>query len=608
MAVNKYSGLAQTFDTSQIVQQAVQSTNLLAQQQAQISQQQAQQKADAMKSLSDQASQFALKDAEQRIQIKKEKDAAIKSLLDEVGAVDMSGILPRHNEYIMEEYKALEEYVAENVNDIYNPADNPAKYTEFKRKKGQLIKDISKSKSLVAKIAKDTEELASNELYQNRWQANKEQIQSLTTLSLDNENYSTLATAPLKAGIDSDEYMRGIGTKIQPQGGSYSIESVDGKQLLVVKDNVLDYEQLVNFYEGELSSNKGRLAVAERYNIDNYDALNDKQKRAIAEDFAKQTREYLKNDIKVTNVTASDSGGGGSTPSDAIVDLVPYAIGQNTLAAFGDASADMVAIPLSNGGTALFDRVVEKKEGQQGTTERLMYMGSVLEDENMERSFSVADIDISQLPPEIRGVFGSNIDTRANNTYNQILDKINEQSGNTANDKASLEALKKKYKVNTISEVAQAQFNEKFKDKKAREWLSEINAKEFGDKSADIKTTVDGSEVGSKMSDVNESIKNVISSASTKGDKKTITFGVGNDAYSITVEAMSGNAFDVKSGDITLLGKNDTQGKTPEEISNMIYNKIQGDLRLRASYSTRYSFGLDNSGQSGPQGGGAPLD
>ena len=607
MAVNKYSGLAQTFDTSQIVQQAVQSTNLLAQQQAQISQQQAQQKADAMKSLSDQASQFALKDAEQRIQIKKEKDAAIKSLLDEVGAVDMSGILPGHNEDIMKEYKELEEFVAQNVNEIYNPADNAAKYTEFKRMKGHLIKNISKSKSLVATIAKQTEELASNELYQNRWRPNEQQIRALTTLDLDDPNYSTLSTAPLKAGIDSDEYMRGIGTKIQPQGGSYSIESKGGKELLVVKDNVLDYKQLVNFYESELSSNKGRLAVAERYDIDNYDALNDKQKRAIAEDFANQTQKYLENDIKVTNVTASDSGGGGSTTSEAAVDLVPYAIGQNTFAAFGDASADMVAVPLSNG-TALFDRVVEKKEGEAGTTERLMYMGSVLEDENMGRSFSVADIDILELPPEIREAFGGNIDNRANNTYTQILDKINEQSGKTAADKVSLEALKKKYGVGNIADVAQAQFNEMFKGGPPREWLSQINAKEFSDKSADIITSVDGTDVGTKMSDVNESIKNVISSASTKGDKKTITFGVGDNAYSITIEAMSGNAFEVKSGDGTLLDKNATLGKSAEDISNMIYNKIQRDLRLRASYSTKYSFGFDNSGQADPQGGGAPFD
>lgn len=602
MAVNKYSGLAQTFDTSQIVQQAVQSTNLLAQQQAQISQQQAQQKADAMKSLSDQASQFALKDAEQRIQIKKEKDAAIKSLLDEVGAVDMSGILPAHNEAIMAEYKELEEFVAENVNEIYNPSNNTAKYTEFKRKKGQLIKDISKSKSLVATIAKNTEELASNELYQNRWKRNEQQIRALTTLALDDADYSTLSTAPLKAGIDSDEYMREIGTKIQPQGGSYSIESVGGKELLVVKDNVLDYEELVNFYEQELASNKGMLAVGQRWDIDNYNTLSEEKKRAIAEDFASQTAKYLKNDIKVTNVTASDSGGGGSTPSDATVDLVPYAIGENTFAAFGVDSSDLVAVPLSNGGTALFDRVVE-----EGTTERLMYMGSVLDD-GLERKFSVADISPSDLPPAITEAFGNSITLNANDVYNQILDKINEQTGNTAGDKASLEALKKKYGVDNIADVAQAQFNERFKDKKAREWLSQIDAKEFSDGAADIITSVDGTNVSSKMSEVNQSIENVISSLSSKGDKRTITFGTGNDAYSMTIEAMSGGAFDVKSGDINLLDKNDTQGKSPEQISNMIYNKIQGDLRLRASYLTQYSFGVNNSNQASPQSGGAPLD
>lgn len=606
MAVNKYSGLAQTFDTSQIVQQAVQSTNLLAQQQAQISQQQAQQKADAMKSLSDQASQFALKDAEQKIQIKKEKDAAIKSLLDEVGAIDMSGILPGHNEEIMAEYKELEEFVAKNINDIYNPSNNTAKYTEFKRKKGQLIKDISKSKSLVATIAKKTEELASNELYQNRWRRNKQQIEALTTLSLNDPDYSTLSTAPLKAGIDSDEYMREIGTKIQPQGGNYSIESVGGKELLVVKDNVLDYEQLVNFYEAELSSNKGQLAVAERYNIDNYDVLDNEKKRAIAEDFASQTAKYLENDIKVTNVT-DDSDSGGGRAGEGRVDLVPYAIGQNTFASFGDASSDLVAVPLSNGGTALFDRVVEKKEGQEGTTERLMYMGSVLDD-GLERKFSVDDISPSDLPPAITEAFGNSITLNANDVYNQILDKINEQPGNTADYKASLEALKKKYGVDNIADVAQAQFNERFKDKKAREWLSQIDAKEFSDGAADIITSVDGTNVSSKMSEVNQSIENVISSLSSKGDKRTITFGTGNGAYSMTIQAMSGGAFDVKSGDINLLDKNDTQGKSPEQISNMIYNKIQGDLRLRASYLTQYSFGVNNSNQASPQSGGAPLD
>lgn len=604
----KSLGLAQTADFSGLVQQNIQSIQSLSQQEVASQNRLAEQQIQDTKSLTDLQISGAKNIVESRVKNqavlmqeaakkKKERDDAVKSLLDEASGVDMTGARQNDMVGLTQQYNSLVEFVTENVDQIYNPADDPQKYSEYKSNLNELTKYAQMSKQRQAFVNELIGDLADKEQYQQRAVENKELIQKVQNTPMFkedgsfNEEFTTVGNTKLKSGVGFVDAAANFAKGFKTEEGQLYATTVNGEKVLVTDSGQLSRQKLEDFAVQFLSSTNGTLAMGERYSRDKaFSLLTEEEKQQAVDDFVNVMIPYLDSEISAKFFPDESSGGGGSYDTPLRLDYVPYVLGKTSLGLSENSEysgAQTVVVKLNNGSEAIM--MVNKSRNEEGelTDANALHLGNIVVDENGEKRISATAIAPELLPDDFRSAYTYK---KPEVAASQILSDINTLAP-SAKSKINVENILKKYNASDLPSVLESQLNTYIKEKGWGAFVNESQLLDGSTSNQKVEFALGGSDpVETSLDVLNDEMTKAFVDVQQTKDTGNITINVGQNTYSFAIEWSGNAAFKVfdASGRVVLSEKSAIGD--PQYASKMLYNKIYNQIANKAIYSGRYDF------------------
>lgn len=555
---------------------------------------------------------------EREVQKKKEKDAAIASVINDISDIDTSGVRQVDMTGMTREYEDLQDFVMENYEAISNPGKNPEVYGEYRKRKQMILRNVSLSKQAAKQEISLSEQLSSSDLYQARYQENTEFIKNLHNTSIYsstdagnvsmNEDFNTVLGATLKAGVSFNDLAKDYAKDIETDGNNFYVTQQNGEKLLVVQNGKISDENLATYAANVLASNKGSLALGEKFQYDGgFNNLSEEGKQAAINEFVNAMRPFLPEELKVSGLGDAEGYGDNEdlfVPRDR--NLVAHMFGKaSTSGLKGDSgtitASNIISVPL-NDGTRMLINDYDTELGDGEKQERRSIVGFV----DSEGNYSInkegyEDMVSADMRYLVEGSQPPNEFVRSLN------DNLNRESGK---NEVSNEEYMKRWNASTMAEAIQNSINDKldrgenvFNEHNVKSPVRTVLFKYSGDTSGENipLNTRDGSP------DLKGKFGDTIDSLLKEPDKaqSTIQIGIGDEIKDFTIVKMSGNkSFQVKYGGTVILDHEELtrdvitrwvshENLTADDvakISDKIYSKIYNGYLRKANFQNTDTF------------------
>lgn len=606
----KSLGLAQAVDLSGLVQQNVQSIQSLSQQEIASQNRLAEQQIQDTKSLSDLQISSATNIVESKIKNqailmqeaakkKKERDEAVKSLLDEASSVDMTGARQTDMVGLTTQYNSLVDFATENVDQIYNPADDPKKYSEYKSQLNQLTKYSQMSKQRQTFINKLIEDLADKDQYQQRAVENKElilKVQNTPMFNEDgsfNEEFTKVGNTKLKSGVGFVDAAANFAKGFKFEEGQVYATTVNGEKVLITENDQLSREKLEDFAVQFLSSTNGTLAMGERYSRDKaFSLLTDEEQQQAVDDFVNVMIPYLDSSI-TAKFFPSEGGSGGSAPDPMSMNYVPYVLGENGIGLAENskyAGTQTVVVDLKDGGQAVMMIAKSRNEEGEVTSSNALHLGNIVTDQNGDKRISATAIAPSDLPDDFKAIYPY---INPEQSASQILDDLN-LTAPQAKNKINRDKLQNNYNVGSLAGVLESQLNS-FIEKEGWDTFKKrsklLDGRMTNQKVGFSVGAEDSREVS--IPDLKNEMVSAFELVRENNKTEQIVIAVGNNTYTYKIVKAGDAAFEVEgSNGRIIMGKNEQGVGTPQEVSTKLYNIISNQLSNKTLFDSKYEFAV----------------
>lgn len=544
---------------------------------------------------------------QQSIQKKKEKDAAITSVLNDISDIDVSSVRQVDMKGMTLEYSDLQDFVTENYEAISNPAKNPEVYAEYRRRKQKILTNVARSKQAAQKELSMTEELAKTDLYQSRYQENTSYIKNLHSTSIYsigddgyslNDDFDKALNVNLKAGTSFNDLAKDYATDIETEGDSFYVTQQNGEKLLVVKNGKISDENLMTYAKNVLGSNKGSLALGEKFQYDNgFESLTPEQQEYAAQEFVNAMKPFLPSELKVSGLGDAEGAGDEDlfVPRDRY--LVSHLFGETGLVGLATesgpiTSSNTLGLTMTNGETlVLLDYDTELGEGQK--QENRAVLGVI----DAEGNFRNTNIDTSLVSDEdaylVQNAAG------ADETVRMINDNLNRESGK---NEVSNEEYMKRWNARTMADAFANSVNDK-RDR-GENLFSNHNVM------TPVREVVFNGQENVSLSSLSDKFTSVFNDLHRNEDKvnETIMLDVNDKPIELFIERKGGaEAYDIKFNGETILSSDelsaaiggdlfDPNNTTPEDRIRMgktLYNRLYNGYLKNADYMRKSEF-FDN--------------
>lgn len=544
---------------------------------------------------------------QQSIQKKKEKDAAITSVLNDISDIDVSSVRQVDMKGMTLEYSDLQDFVTENYESISNPAKNPEVYAEYRRRKQKILTNVARSKQAAQKELSMTEELAKTDLYQSRYQENTGYIKNLHSTSIYNigddgyslnEDFDTALNVNLKAGTSFNDLAKDYATDIETEGDSFYVTQQNGEKLLVVKNGKISDENLMTYAKNVLGSNKGSLALGEKFQYDNgFDNLTPEQQEYAAQEFVNAMKPFLPSELKVSGLGDAEGAGDEDlfVPRDRY--LVSHLFGETGLTGLATesgpiTSSNTLGITMTNGETlVLLDYDTELGEGQK--QENRAVLGVI----DAEGNFRNTNIDTSLVSAEDSYLVENA--ARADETVRMINDNLNRESGK---NEVSNEEYMRRWNARTMADAFANSVNDKLD--RGENLFSNHNVM------TPVREVVFNGQENVSLSSLSDKFTSVFNDLHRNEDKvnETVTLEVNDKPIELFIERKGGaEAYDIKFNGETILSSDelsaaiggdlfDPNNTTPQDRIRMgktLYNRLYNGYLKNADYMRKSEF-FDN--------------
>lgn len=187
-------------------------------------------------------------------------------LMDELALIDPNLARPVDTPVIMEAYKGLNEFVVDNYEAIQNPMDNPEMALEFKRRKNEILKGIQLSQAVGKHTLELSENMFENDYYVAAYDKNKSKVRGWANkgavsfnngkLETDRQAYEFLSET-LEIGKDPNEFTSELAKDMKPQytDGNFSSIMVGGEKILLRTPDQITRQDVDAIIETALSGN-----------------------------------------------------------------------------------------------------------------------------------------------------------------------------------------------------------------------------------------------------------------------------------------------------------------------------------------------------------------
>ena len=545
---------------------------------------------------------------QQSIQKKKEKDAAITSVLNDISDIDVSSVRQVDMKGMTLEYSDLQDFVTENYESISNPAKNPEVYAEYRRRKQKILTNVARSKQAAQKELSMTEELAKTDLYQSRYQENTGYIKNLHSTSIYNigddgyslnEDFDTALNVNLKAGTSFNDLAKDYATDIETEGDSFYVTQQNGEKLLVVKNGKISDENLMTYAKNVLGSNKGSLALGEKFQYDNgFDNLTPEQQEYAAQEFVNAMKPFLPSELKVSGLGDAEGAGDEDLFEARDRSIIAHSLGEVGLVGlstkFGPiVTSNIVNVPMTDGKTlVLADYDTDLGDGQKQENRGILGVF----DENGE--FSTSNVDMSLVSQEDSYLLQNAL--TPSETWRMISDGLEAAPGKT--DVSNEEYMERWGNARTMAEAVERSFN----DKRDRGQNMFFNHSVM----TPVREVVFNGQENVSLSSLSDKFTSVFNDLHRNEDKvnETVTLEVNDKPIELFIERKGGaEAYDIKFNGETILSSDelsaaiggdlfDPNNTTPQDRIRMgktLYNRLYNGYLKNADYMRKSEF-FDN--------------
>jgi hypothetical protein len=230
------------------------------------------------------------------MQMKQMRQQQYNALVESLSDIDPNLARPNDSPAIIEEFGNIYEFLVENYEDIANPMRNPEKAIEFKRKKNVLLRAVNASQAMAKHTLRLSEELPKNDLYMGMFAKNKELIDRINNTQVMtrgedgvyqfNKDTLSLVNETLTIGKDANDFAIELSDKMKPQfdADGLAIVNIQGEKIVVNNPKAVTDADLDRMIDASLAGNTAD-AVAVTNSIIGlevpYDLLSDAEKAQV---------------------------------------------------------------------------------------------------------------------------------------------------------------------------------------------------------------------------------------------------------------------------------------------------------------------------------------
>jgi hypothetical protein len=229
------------------------------------------------------------------VAMKQQRQAQYTQLVESLADIDPNLARPQDTPAILAEFNDLYNYVVENYEDISNPMRNPEAAIKMKQKKNELLRAVNASKALGEYQLKLAEEMPKNDYFMDMYGKNSElieRINSSTVYTTDadgkrvfNPQAVSLLSEGLQIGKDPNTFAIELADEMKPQfDGNISYTTVGGVKLFQSTPMTLTEDDLNKVIDASLTG-KTANSVAVTNSILGvevpYDTLTDAEKDRV---------------------------------------------------------------------------------------------------------------------------------------------------------------------------------------------------------------------------------------------------------------------------------------------------------------------------------------
>lgn len=229
------------------------------------------------------------------VAMKQQRQAQFTQLVESLADIDPNLARPQDTPAILAEFNDLYNYVVENYEDISNPMRNPEAAIKMKQKKNELLRAVNASKALGDYQLKLTEEMPKSEYFMDAYAKNAgliERINSSTVYTTDsdgkrvfNPQAVSLLSEGLQIGKDPNVFAIELADEMEPQfDGNVSYTTIGGVKIFQQTPKTLTEQDLNAVIDASLTGNTAN-SVAVTNSILGveapYDALTDAEKDRV---------------------------------------------------------------------------------------------------------------------------------------------------------------------------------------------------------------------------------------------------------------------------------------------------------------------------------------
>jgi hypothetical protein len=227
--------------------------------------------------------------------MKEQRQKQYTQLIESLADIDPNLARPQETPAILEEFNNLYNFVVENYEDIANPMRNPEKAIEMKRKKNELLRAVNLSKALGEHELKLTGEMPKSEYFMDMYGKNSEVIKKINSTlvykkdengrNVFNPEAVSLLSEGLQIGKDPNSFAIELADEMKPQfDGNISYTTVGGVKLFQSTPMTLTEDDLNKVIDASLTG-KTANSVAVTNSILGievpYDTLTDAEKDRV---------------------------------------------------------------------------------------------------------------------------------------------------------------------------------------------------------------------------------------------------------------------------------------------------------------------------------------
>lgn len=533
------------------------------------------------------------KEAEEKKKLANAKIQELSTLeLGETRQVDYEGVAGVYRDFL--------DYTTENIYQLLDTVNNPDKWAEYQRMKADLTQAAYASMQMSERKAELTEKLGQDE-YLNMANLNAEIIDKISNTPIIkdgkiNQEAIDLMAEELVPGKDFAELMQERARGLESQGeDKLSFISQAGNDIMIVQEGEIDENNLREYARDILSSTEGNFAINSYFNEKSqpFNELGEKKQNELLDKAVNDLKLFIKRDNTYMNLgDDNDYGGVGDVKGVDDLDFTEYLLG-SSMAAGNAAVGGNVSVPLSNGGYAIYSRVVEEQEGGNKIDKYLPF-GYV----DVSNKYHAKNVDKNLLPEYFKSEIGTSMSGGIRNTLNSVIIDRNKRS--TSDYKIDENALIAKYKqkdknIKTLEDVLEYQIGkEGFVSLISKRDDYEIY--DMSQANIDVVDAKGNQSANVKPDDIQGHMTEAMRTAADKGSTSSMSIRIANDNLVLNFEKMAGeNAYEITdSSGRVLLDKTQTQGRGIEEISKMLYEQqIKSEVRKRTVTTTKSKFNMN---------------